>query len=317
MANDYTSTTFYIDTNTDGDGLTTLKGGAPGTSDDLYVYSGAVLTITGSITLKAAYIGRSPAGVTSAGLITILAGAELALMDGASGGLFLDASGEIDITGAAGNKAGLVSVPGHSTFPLQKMDGFIVATDAEISNMDILCEIDGDIELIRTSMTIDMSSTSNMMVYGSLTLASSEILCANRWSCLNYGYMSMDIFSDLQNAYFALTYSGGSLIFLDDPDGFNIDWGTQMSRNMPLGGSIGRGRRLGRIGRTMTIYGTFSIANLSLWQTIQYYLTLNEIFKLTWSEGALNKCLFSKGNIKLSADDVGERPYNIELSEIA
>lgn len=320
MANDYTSTTFYIDTNTDVTGLTALKGSAPDINDDLFVFSGAEVNATTTLTVNGLHLGDDGAGVTSAGVLNILVGADLELADGASGGLFIEASGLLTAIGSAGSKSGIRPGQGQASFNLQKMDGIIQTIDAEIDSIEFLCAVAGNLDMTRTSMTTIMSATSELIISGTMVLASSEIYSANRWACLNYDTLTMDKFSVLKNAYFAITNSTSCLIFIDDPTDYEVNPGIRIVRDEPLGGTVGRGKRIGSA-RKMNIFGSFSTASgsdhLTYWLKLLHYIDLIDTFKLVWPEGSINKFMFSNGNLKLSFEDVDERSYNIELLEIA
>ena len=324
MGNAYGSNQFTIGDDTDLDGLTALKGGAPAKTDEIYVFSGAVLTITGDIDCKLMKVGVDTGGASSTASVIILAGAALGFATGNGDGLYIDALGDFTMTGSTGSQCVMTRASGESDyFGLQQMDGGFHVQDAYIDYLDYIAPVDATFELTRVSMTVLFSATTILTVSGPLAIASSEITSyGNRWALAIYGDATMDIFSVLKNARMCMACSTQTLVFDDDPDDIGEDNTPIVSINPPLGGSKSRGKNVGLQGRKIAVTGSFKTENSGTDRLVTHFLKmkymaqLKDTFSLTWDEGVISKCLITKFSYKRTPDNVQERFYSFEIQEI-
>ncbi len=145
MANSYDAVGQYfdLDTDTDIDGLNTLKGSDPGQGDTVYVSEGARLTVNRDADMLTAYLGDNYGGTASVktGHLEISAGATLTFytttLHGGLGGEGSTSTVTLSGTGDA-NRAGLVC-----------------ATNDKCTNYNILnCRIQSDWGLLQGVYTI-------------------------------------------------------------------------------------------------------------------------------------------------------------------
>ena len=319
MANSYASNKFKIDTSTNRAGLVALKGGAPAVTDDLYLYNNATCVLSADIDIMDVFVGRDDGGLSSAGHLDLLPGASIKFKTGSGKGLYIDALGIVSVQGTSGSRCGLTRASGETEYwEILQMDGQFTATECKIDYVEVIASLAGNWNLTGCSMVCLFSATNQIVCSGSMVLVSSVITSyGNRWSLLNYGYVSMDLFSYLGQAKISIVCSSQALVFDDDPDAIGEANEPIIARNNPLGGGKSRGKRLGVSGRRLLLAGTFNISRYeSHYLLMKYLLSLNDTFAVTWDEGSINKALLTKFPISRTPDQIQERAYSLELQEV-
>jgi hypothetical protein len=188
-------------------------------------------------------------------------------------------------------------------------------------SIEILTFDTGNLVIEGAIITCKFSSTTDLILAASdyIEINSGAITSEGaNWALVNKGTVTMSLFSYLGYAKPCLTYSSDALIFDDMPIEMSEDNPAQMISNIPLGGTRARGKDLGRFGRQIQIQGSFS--NPTRYTThflkLKYFATLIESFKFTWGEGSINKALIKLHPLVQRVEDVQERFFTLEISEI-
>jgi hypothetical protein len=250
--------------------------------------------------------------------VDVLAGASVKFKGGSGNGLYVDSLGQFVLNGTSGSRCGIDRAAGETdVWELGQMDGIFQATQAQIQNLDIVASISGYFEANQSTMDVLFSATSELINSGTMALVSSVITSGNRWALKNYGEVTLDELSALENAKICITCSSQSLIFDDDPDEIDEDNSPFIAKSVPLGGTKARGKRLGQGGRRLLLKGSFDIDKLyTHYLLLKKLINLNDTFKVTWDEGSLNNALLGNFPIIRTPDQVGERYYSLEIQEI-
>jgi len=122
MANTYAAPNFNIDTSTNVAGLTALKGGAPASTDYIYVYNGATLTVESALAIFLISLGETSAGAAADGQrrgnLTVDAGVTVTFTGSATATLSGIKSNPASAPGTAGeSKSNTLTINGTAASP--------------------------------------------------------------------------------------------------------------------------------------------------------------------------------------------------------
>ena len=223
------------------------------------------------------------------------------------------------------------------------------STDEDgLEALKLAAPADGDIIYIHNNATLTITNditieiltfdTGNLVVNGSiitckfssttdLILAStdySEIISGaitslgNEWALVNKGTVTMDLYSYLGYARPCLAMSSAYLVFDDMPMEIQEANEPVNSLNIALGGTRPRGKQLGFAGRNLVIQGSFLYPShyTTHLLKLKYLANLIETFTFTWEEGSINKALIKLHPLVRNVDDIQERFFTLEVSEI-
>lgn len=317
----YSGDVFLIDATTDLDGLEVLKGASLSLTDSIYIFADAQVVCSGTLKCKKLVVGCDDVGNKSGGRYDHTGNGWGYIAGGAANGLSIHVSGSVYIWGGeilrGANEA--------EEWYLNLLDGYCYMSGAKFQDMDIICAIAGCLELAWAEVNPNWTATNELIVSGTFIMGTSILGSyggTTRYAVKNYGEFTMDPQSVLKLAKLCIVNSSQSLIFDDDPDTIVEDDPIDISVNTPLGGSMGRGKRLGSGGRRLAVRGAFQTDSGGTDRLTTHYLLLkalskmNDTFAVTWDEGSINKALFRKFPVARDPTQIQEREYEFELQEV-
>ena len=328
MANVYTTATltYDIDTNTDQTGLDTLKGASCDLNDLIYVFSGCALTITGDLDCRILHVGKNSAGTTSTAFVYGLAGCNFKFKTGSGNGLKVENGGTFRCDGTSGSRCGVTRAAGETGYyDIDLLGGIFFLVETQVDYVDLVAQNDHQFYMDNSTLTILFSATAELLngTNGSMTLISSTIESeAGDWALVNYGDLTMDMFSLLNRALLSIACATQALVFDDMPFAITESNPPNIVRSPTLGGLKSHGRLMGFAGRTLLIRGSFQTDEGGTNRLITHFLKLKymaglfDTFNVVWDEGSINGAIIVLHPMERTAEDsVMERSYVLEVLE--
>lgn len=188
-------------------------------------------------------------------------------------------------------------------------------------SIEILTFDTGNLVVEGAIVTCKFSSTTDLILAATdyIEINSGALTSeGNEWALVNKGTVTMTLYSYLGYAKPCLTYSSDYLVFDDMPIEIQEADEPVNALNIPLGGTRPRGKQLGHAGRTLVVQGSFQYPSryTTHMLKLKYLASLIETFSFTWEEGSISKALIKLHPLSRNVNDIQERFFTLEISEI-